>query len=47
MFPTFDDIKGWYDNGYWTVEMVQTAVELSRITQEQADEILKERDGQV
>ncbi len=42
MFPTFDDIKLWYTNGFWTVGMVKEATRLNYITEEQLEEILNE-----
>ncbi|MBO6417341.1 XkdX family protein [Enterococcus gallinarum] len=42
MFPTFDDIKLWYTNGFWTAAMVKEAERLNYITEEQLEEILNE-----
>lgn len=39
----FEKIKQWYIQGLWTAEMVNNAVLKGKITQEQADEILKNR----
>lgn len=38
----YEKIKKWYEQKLWTVEMVQNAVTKGVLTQEQADEILKE-----
>lgn len=41
MFPSYADIKMWYDNGYWTADMVQEAAALHYITDEEMADILK------
>ena len=35
-------IKKWYEKGYWTKEMVQNAVIMNRITEEEYELIVKE-----
>lgn len=35
-----EKLKYWYKTGLWTAEMIQTAVDKGKLTQEQADEIL-------
>ena len=37
---TFEKIKGYYDNGLWTKEMVANAVVKGKITAEQYTEII-------
>lgn len=39
----YNKIKKWYAMGLWTAEMVQQAADKGVITQEQANEILKEK----
>lgn len=39
---TFEKIKYYYDNGFWTVEMVGNAVVKGKITPEQYTEITGE-----
>lgn len=34
-FPTYDSIKKFYDNKNWTLDQVQTAVTLNRLTADQ------------
>lgn len=36
----FYKIKNWYEQGHWTVEMVENAAKKGKITQEECDEIL-------
>lgn len=36
----FEKIKKWYNQGLWTAEMVQNAVNKSVLTQDEADEIV-------
>ena len=40
----FKKIKKWYEQGLWTEEMVQNAVDKGVITQEQAAEILNKEE---
>lgn len=35
----FENIKEWYDAGYWTQAMVQEAVDKGKISREEASEI--------
>ena len=35
-------IKKWYEKGYWTKEMVQNAVMMNKITEEEYELIVKE-----
>ena len=35
----FENIKKWYDAGYWTLAMVQDAVDKGKISREEAAEI--------
>lgn len=37
----FEQIKSFYDKGYWTKEMVQNAVKKQWITEKELKEILK------
>ena len=37
----YEKIRQWYKQGLWNAEKVQQAVKFGKITQEQADEILK------
>ncbi|MEG1985207.1 MAG: XkdX family protein [Oscillospiraceae bacterium] len=37
----FEKIKKWYDMGLWTAAMVQNAVVKGKLTQAQADEIVR------
>lgn len=39
---TFNKIKGYYDKGYWTKEMVANAVTMKKITKEEYKEIVGE-----
>lgn len=39
----YEKIKKWYEMGLWTIEMVNKAVKKGVITEEQAEEILKEK----
>ncbi len=36
----FENIKSWYDHNIWTAQMVQVAVTMNVLTQEQANEII-------
>lgn len=38
----FEKIKYYYDNGLWTKEMVQNAVKMNKITEEDYELIIKE-----
>ncbi len=38
----FEKIKKWYEQGLWTAEQVQKALEKNVITQDQVSEIMKE-----
>lgn len=38
----YNSIKGWYERGYWTKEMVAEAVQYGKITPEQYKEITGE-----
>ena len=38
----FEKIKCYYDNGLWTKEMVQNAVKMNKITEEEYELIIKE-----
>ena len=37
--PKFEDIKGYYDSGFWNAAMVKNAVKKKRITAEEYTEI--------
>ena len=37
--PKFEDIKGYYDSGFWNAAMVKNAVNKKRITAEEYTEI--------
>lgn len=37
--PKFEDIKGYYDSGFWNAVMVKNAVKKKRITAEEYTEI--------
>lgn len=41
MSPKYEAVKGYYDRGLWTAQMVRNAVD-RWITREECDEILKE-----
>lgn len=36
----YEKIKGWYEKGWWTAEMVMQAVDKGLITLEEAEEII-------
>ena len=38
----FEKIKKWYDQGLWTKEMVQNAVDKGVLTEDQAKEIISQ-----
>lgn len=40
----YEKIKKWYEQGLWTAEMVQNAVEKGVITQDQCDEIIRSKE---
>lgn len=39
--PKYEKIKTYYNLGYWTEKMVQNAVKKGVITEEEAEEILR------
>lgn len=38
--PKYNLIRKWYNRGFWTSDMVQDAVEMGKLTQEECNEIL-------
>lgn len=40
MSPMFNNVKTWFENHFWTAQMVQDAVIQEALTQEECDQIL-------